>query len=154
MQFTHRFTTAPVLVVGLPALGFAAMHWGNLTQFGDDPLQLAPYLLLGTTLGWAAWRSGSLWLPFGMHWANNTYGVLLLGNQGDVLPSGAPLSRDLTGITGPGLLALATVLCLIQVAFIRQATFGRGFQALRAPLSRQGERARVHPESATLTQLS
>ena len=119
MQFTHRLTRAPLVVVGLPALGFAAMHWGNLAQFGNNPLQLAPYLLLGTTLGWAAWRTGSLWLPFGIHWTNNTYGVLLLGNQGDVLPSGAPFERDLTSITPSQLLTLATLLCLLQVALIR-----------------------------------
>ena len=125
MQFTRRLTSAPVVVVGVPALGFAGMHWGNLAQFGDNPLQLAPYLMLGTTLGWAAWRTGSLWLPFGMHWANNTYGVLLLGNQGDVLPSGAPFERDLTAITGSGLLILATLLCLLQVTLIGWATRGR-----------------------------
>jgi membrane protease YdiL (CAAX protease family) len=133
MQFTRRFTKSPAFVVGLPSLGFAAMHWGNLTQFGHNPLQLAPYLLLGTTLGWAAWRSGSLWLPFGMHWANNTYGVLLLGNHGDVLPSGAPFARDLTGITGPGLLALATLLCLVQVALIRRATTDRHRGGVKRP---------------------
>jgi CAAX protease family protein len=135
MQFTHRSTKSPVLMVGLPALAFAAMHWGNLTQFGNNPLQLAPYLLLGSTLGWAAWRSGSLWLPFGMHWTNNTYGVLLLGNKGDVLPGGAPFARDLTGITGPGLLTLATLLCVIQVALIERATASRGPHVSRAPNS-------------------
>ena len=140
MQLTRRFTKATVLVVGLPTLGFAAMHWGNLTQFGNNPLQLVPYLLLGATLGWAAWRSGSLWLPFGMHWANNTYGVLLLGNQGDVLPSGAPFARDLTGITGSGLLVLATLLCLIQATLIERTTAGQGVQVFRAPLSRQNAR--------------
>jgi membrane protease YdiL (CAAX protease family) len=157
MQFTHRFTKAPLLVVGLPALGFAATHWGNLTQFGNNPLQLAPYLLLGTTLGWAAWRSGSLWLPLGIHWANNTYGVLLLGNQGDVLPSGAPLTRDLTSITELQLLALATLLCLIQVPLIRQATAYRprggvtrtstGSDLQVAP---SGDRSPGEPEAARL----
>ena len=140
MQLTRRFTRATVLVVGLPTLGFATMHWGNLTQFGNNPLQLAPYLLLGATLGWAAWRSGSLWLPLGMHWANNTYGILILGNQGDVLPSGAPLARDLTGITGSGLLALATLLCLIQVALIERTTACRGVKVLRTTVSRQDAR--------------
>ena len=125
MQFTHRLTSTPALVVGLPALGFAAMHWGNLDQFGNNPLQLAPYLLLGATLGWAAWRTGSLGLPFGIHWANNTYGVLIIGNNGDVMPNAAPFARDLTSISPTGMLILTTLLCLIQLVLIERTTAGR-----------------------------
>jgi membrane protease YdiL (CAAX protease family) len=94
------------------------MHGGNLTAFGTGPIQLAPYLLLGAVLGWAAWRSGSLWLPYGLHWANNTYSQLLIGNLGDVLPSGAPLSRDLSGLSPTLLLSLATVQAGLQVLVI------------------------------------
>ena len=139
MQFTHRLTNTPALVVGLPALGFAAMHWGNLDQFGNNPLQLAPYLLLGATLGWAAWRTGSLWLPFGIHWANNTYAVLIIGNSGDVLPNAAPFARDLTGVSPTGMLILTTWLCLIQLVLIERTTAGR-----RIPLQRSLIRKDAH----------
>ncbi|MGB7981332.1 MAG: CPBP family intramembrane glutamic endopeptidase [Candidatus Nanopelagicales bacterium] len=117
-QAVRRLTSKPLLVVGAPSLLFAGIHWGNLDRYGRNPLQLIPYLLMGATLGWAAWRSGSLWLPFGIHWANNTYAVLLVGNPGDVLPFGAPFVRDLTDL-GPAALAALTLLQAgVQLALV------------------------------------
>jgi hypothetical protein len=69
---------------------------------------LVPYLTMGLAFGWAAWRSGSLWLPLGMHWANNLSSVILLGLVGDVLPTVAPLTRDIA--TAPAWLLAATSL--------------------------------------------
>ena len=65
-------TTRTGLIIGLPALAFAVLHWGNLPTYGNNPAQLAPYLLMGATYGWAAWYSGSLWLPFGLHCRRNS----------------------------------------------------------------------------------
>jgi hypothetical protein len=45
--------TRTALIIGLPALAFALPHWGNLATYSSNPAQLAPYLLMGATYGWA-----------------------------------------------------------------------------------------------------
>lgn len=60
------------MFVTIPAMMFALPHLGNLSSYpGSVPLKLAPYLTLGLLYGWAAYRSGSLWLSLGLHWSNN-----------------------------------------------------------------------------------
>ena len=51
------------LIIGLPAVTFALPHRGNLAIYGNNPAQLAPDPLVGATYGWAAWYTGTLWLP-------------------------------------------------------------------------------------------
>jgi hypothetical protein len=122
MQAVASRTGRAAWVIGIPAVLFALPHWGNLAPYGSDPLQLVPYLLMGLTYGWAAWRSGSLWLPLGLHWANNVYATLLIASAGDVLPTGAPLVRDLAAHPVGVLIGLTAASCLLQVgavAFIR-----------------------------------
>jgi membrane protease YdiL (CAAX protease family) len=115
-------TTRTVLIIGLPALAFALPHWGNLATYSNNPAQLAPYLLMGATYGWAAWYSGSLWLPFGLHWANNTYATLLITTTGDVLPTGAPLARDLAALPLWLVTATTALSCAVQVLMIALTT--------------------------------
>lgn len=111
-------STSPILVVGIPAVLFAGLHWGTLRTSARTPLQLVPNLLMGATYGWAAWCTGSVWLPLGMHWANNIYAVLAIGNRGDVLPSGAPLTRDLADLGVGWLIGLSVLSAALQLAAV------------------------------------
>lgn len=120
MQALASRTTRSALVIGVPAVLFGALHWGNLAAMGNNPLQLVPYVLMGATLGWAAWHTGSLWLPMGMHWANNTYATLAISVRGDVAPTGAPVSRDLGAMPWEIFLLSAVVQAGLQVYLVRR----------------------------------
>lgn len=107
------------VVIGVPAVVFCLPHWGNLDPYAGNPFQLVPFLLLGLTLGWAAWYSGSLWLPFGLHWANNLYATVAVTSTGDVLPTGAPLTRDLASLPLTVVIASTAAQCAVSVIAIR-----------------------------------
>jgi membrane protease YdiL (CAAX protease family) len=83
-QAVRRFTGWIVLVYGFPALVFASLHVGNVSALGDGGLALLPYFLTACLWGWVSYRTGSLWLSWGMHYANNIYLVLLIGSHDDV----------------------------------------------------------------------
>ena len=119
MQAVASRTRRAALVIGVPAALFAIPHWGNLPPYGNNPLQPVPYVLMGLLYGWAAWRTGSLWLPLGLHWANNTYATLVISGSGDVLPAAGPLARDLASVPLGMLIATTSVSCAIQVAIVR-----------------------------------
>ena len=127
MQLVASRTTRAALVIVLPAACFALPHWGNLEAYGTNPAQLVPYLAMGLMYGWAAWRSGSLWLPFGLHWGNNVYATLMIAAVGDVLPTGAPLSRDLAELPLGVLVTTTAMQCLLQVCAVSFVLRGSRF---------------------------
>jgi uncharacterized protein len=90
-QFARRFTSHEFLFLGIPALLFAAPHIANIAALGGGPLAMAPYLVSGLLYGWAAYRSGSLWMSVALHLVNNYTSLVLIGTKGDSLPSVAPL---------------------------------------------------------------
>jgi membrane protease YdiL (CAAX protease family) len=73
---------------------------------------MAPYIISGLLYGWAAYRSGSLWMPVGLHLVNNYTGLVLAGTKGDALPSAAPLL-----IASPSL-TVGTIVVLVQSALM------------------------------------
>ena len=92
MQFIRRFTANPALIVGISGLAFAAIHLGNVAQNGMPWYGILIYLFDGLVYGWLAWRSRSLWMPIGLHWANNFALVVLVGEKANTdLLQGAPL---------------------------------------------------------------
>jgi len=105
-QFVRRFTANRFLFIGLPALLFALLHIGNIVALGGGMLVMAPYLISGLLYGWAAYRSGSLWMPLGLHLVNNYTGLVMVGTKGDVLPSAAPF---LLGVPGLGIVTVAVL---------------------------------------------
>jgi hypothetical protein len=109
-QLARRFTSSRILFLGIPALLFAAPHIANIARFNGSPLVMAPYFIAGLLYGWAAYRSGSLWMSVALHLANNYTGLVLVGTQGDVLPSAAPYLIEV-----PSLL-VGTVVVLLQAA--------------------------------------
>jgi len=92
-QFTRRFTANKYLFIGIPALLFALPHIANISTLGGGIFVLTPYLISGLLYGWAAYRTGSLWMGLGLHLSNNYSSLVLIGTKGDVLPSAAPFQR-------------------------------------------------------------
>ena len=84
-QAVYRFTARPWFIYGIPAYLFAQLHIGNVSALGSGWLAYLPYFSVALLFGWLAWRTGSLWLGWGMHYANNVFLVLLIGSHDDVL---------------------------------------------------------------------
>jgi membrane protease YdiL (CAAX protease family) len=113
-QFARRFTANKFLFIGIPAFIFAAPHMLNISQVGGGILLILPYLIPALVFGWAAYRTGTLWLPLGLHLSNNYVSVVLLGTREDVLPSAAPLLMDFPSL--PVIVAIITVQSVVLVA--------------------------------------
>ena len=61
----------PVPAIAIDALAFGLLHL-------DDPVAVPPLALLGATLAWLRWRTGSLWPSFVLHFTNNLIAFLIL----------------------------------------------------------------------------
>lgn len=72
------------MIYATPALVFASLHVGNVSALGNGAVALLPYFAMASLWGWVSYRTGSLWTSWGMHFANNVYLVLLVGNHDDV----------------------------------------------------------------------
>jgi uncharacterized protein len=106
MQFTRRLTSSKFLVIGTPALLFAAPHVANIAAFGGGALAMTPYLIAGLLYGWAAYRSGSLWMSVALHLANNYTSLVFVGTRGDALPSAAPFLVQVPSLPAASLAVL------------------------------------------------
>lgn len=116
-QFVAHVTKAPFFIIGVPALLFAIPHIANVAHLGGDAWVLLPYLMPGLLYGWAAWRTGSLWISIGLHWSNNLSNLLIAGPKDDVLQTVAPLefaTPDLATTTA--VLALQTLVTVVLLA--------------------------------------
>jgi uncharacterized protein len=80
MQATRRVTRW----IFVQALWFAQLHAGNVSAWGGGYLAMTPYFATAVTLGYSAWRSGSIIMPMGMHFANNIVLFLLVRTDDDV----------------------------------------------------------------------
>jgi membrane protease YdiL (CAAX protease family) len=83
MQMVFRMTSQAWLVILLPAIAFAALHVSNLPE-GAGVVAYLPYFSMGLVWGWIAWRTGSIWFTWGLHYANNAFNAVLVGNPDDV----------------------------------------------------------------------
>lgn len=104
-QFFRSITDKHWLFIGIPALLFAAPHIGNIESLGGGIFVLLPYLISGLLFGWAAYRSGSLWLGLGLHLVNNYTGLVFAGAKGDELSGPAPFLVEVNSVA----LAIAAV---------------------------------------------
>lgn len=90
MQATRRLTRwLPVLLV-VQAYVFASVHAGNLEGFTASYLTMLPYFVAALYFGWVAWRTGSLIMPMGLHFANNGWNAPFVNTKGDVIVTAAP----------------------------------------------------------------
>jgi membrane protease YdiL (CAAX protease family) len=91
-QLAFRFTTIPIIVIGIQALGFASLHVNNIDELSGGWLGLAPFIATASLWGWFAWRTGAIWFGLGMHWANNSFLILAVGSHDDLLEAVSGLS--------------------------------------------------------------
>ncbi len=94
LQAVLRLTGLVWVAVLIQALVFAWLHIGNLKAWHGNPLGMAPYLIVALVWGWVAWRTGSLLVPWMLHFTNNASNVLIFGVKGDVIQSIGPVSID------------------------------------------------------------
>jgi len=78
-EIVFRGFALPPLVRALgpaPAIAIDALAFGLLHL--DDPVAVPPLALLGATLAWLRWRTGSLWPSFVLHFTNNLIAFVIL----------------------------------------------------------------------------
>jgi hypothetical protein len=114
-QFVRRMVKHPAVFLTVPAVLFAVPHIANVAALGGGPLVMVPYFASGLLYGWAAWRTGSLWMALGLHWSNNLTGLLLVGNQEDVLKSVAPVQTTVPGLATTTLIVVAQSVASVVV---------------------------------------
>lgn len=90
MQALRRLARFVPLILVVQAYLFAQLHTANLEVSGSYVFKLVPYLAAALYLGWVAWRTGSLLMPMGLHFANNAWSALFINSQGDVIQTAAP----------------------------------------------------------------
>lgn len=81
-QFVYRFSKQPVFFLLIPAIVFSLPHFGNI-KVSAGVYAVLPYILMGLTFGWLAYRSGSLWMGVGAHLANNWFITLFVGSSAE-----------------------------------------------------------------------
>jgi len=94
MQATYRILPFFPVVIGLQALLFGQLHIGNVKAWGDGFMAGAPYFLHAFTFAWAAWRTGSLFFAWGLHFGNNSFLQLFVGTKGDAVTTIAPFLAE------------------------------------------------------------
>jgi len=107
-QFMCRVFNNPVFIITIPSLIFASLHIGNIAKFNGSLYTMIPYFISSYLYGWAAYKSGSLWMPIGLHWSNNFSGMLLIGANGDKLKTVAPFVTEIPS------LEMVSVVILVQ----------------------------------------
>jgi membrane protease YdiL (CAAX protease family) len=161
-QMMFRMTSNPVVVIVLPAIAFAALHISNLPE-GSGVFAYSPYFVQGLLLGWVAWRTGSIWFSWGLHFANNAFLTLVIGNPDDVYESVSGVTFELTS-SSDTVLAVVDISSTAAVAVVallvlrRRPNMGALARARRAgepsrdrPVRGRSRRASWCPVSSTGT---
>lgn len=112
-QATRRVTKCLPIVIGVQAYYFASLHTGNVSAWGNGTLGMIPYLIPALTLGWIGWRTGSLLIPMGLHFANNAFLLLFVNTEGDVMRSFTPFIAETPTIERASIFALCQALFAI-----------------------------------------
>jgi len=129
-QLVRKYTKNIWLVLGLPAIGFASTHIGNISDFGSKWTAMLPYLLLALSFAWAAWRTGSLLMAMGLHFANNLSIALFVSTRGDVVPTISPFVNTDSSLTAA--IAYTFVQAVLTIAVVEVVVQRRERQAVRA----------------------
>lgn len=111
MQLAWRLAPSVALALVLQAVLFALPHFGNVKSWGSQGvITLAPYVVIALGWGWIGWRTGSLLMGMGLHFANNVFAMLVIGSREDAVASYAPILVARSGV------AEATVGTLVHTA--------------------------------------
>jgi sodium transport system permease protein len=103
---------SPALAVGVSASTFALLHWTPAAA-----ARVAPTFVLGLLLGWAVWRSRSLWVGMLVHGVYNS--TLLAGAAWSVGPGPARPEAPPTAVL---LLGFAMLFAGTHVLMLRTPT--------------------------------
>lgn len=98
MQAVYRIVPFFPVVIGIQAILFGQLHVGNVKAWGDGFMAGVPYFLHACFFAWAAWRTGSLFFAWGLHYGNNSFLVFFVGTKGDVVGSNAPFLAETASI--------------------------------------------------------
>lgn len=139
-QFARRFTANPYLFVGIPAVLFALPHILNVAALGGTIFAAIPYLIAGVFYGWAAYKTGSLWMSLGLHLSNNFSNLVLIGTVGDILPTAAPFQVQAPGLTIATVAVAAQTLAMVAVLVL---LIRRREQQLRREPEREAGQVRL-----------
>lgn len=107
-QAAYRLFGQVSLAVLTQALIFGYMHIDNIAAYGGSWLAMAPYFITALAWGWIACRTGSLLVPWMLHFTNNASTVLIVGARGDALKSVGPFSMD------PPAIAISVLIITMQ----------------------------------------
>jgi hypothetical protein len=122
-QFVRKYLSHPVLFLGIPALLFAAPHILNISAYAGQWYAILPYLVSGLLFGWFAYRTGSLWMAMGLHFANNLGNAIFIGSDIDILPSLAPViisKPSLEVVTGVTLFSSLLMFVILEFLIRRK----------------------------------
>jgi membrane protease YdiL (CAAX protease family) len=96
MQFARRITSWLPFVFLAPALLFAIPHFGNVSAWTSSGLiAVLPYIIVAVSWAWVVWRTGSLLMSMGLHFANNSFNALASGVKGDIIVPYAPIIQEM-----------------------------------------------------------
>lgn len=85
MQGTYRIVRSMPAVLVVQALIFGYLHIGNVAAWGHGYLAAVSYFMTALGFAYAAWRSGSLYLAWGIHFGNNVFLTFLVNTKGDAV---------------------------------------------------------------------
>lgn len=81
MQLVGRFTRSPVVILVLPALIFASMHFFNPYDAYNDIWSKGLYVAMALYLGFLVLKTGGLAHSIGLHLGNNFVAIHLMSNE-------------------------------------------------------------------------
>lgn len=117
MQFARRLTSRVPLIILPQALLFAIPHFGNVSSWSAAGLlSVTPYIIVALAWGWVAWRTGSVMMTMGFHFANNSTNMFLWGARGDIVASYAPFVQDMPSL--PIVTIIACVNALVSAGIV------------------------------------
>ena len=106
----------PFVINVLASLIFAGLHLANPEVQNDYLSALIVYGSIGFAWGFAAYLFGGLEISIGAHFANNAFGLLIVGYENSALPSSALFTApaaDLSGSIAGSLLMMSIWLVLV-----------------------------------------
>lgn len=106
----------PFVINVLASLIFASLHLANPEVQNDYLSALIVYGSIGFAWGFAAYLFGGLEISIGAHFANNAFGLLIVGYENSALPSSALFTApaaDLSGSIAGSLLMMSIWLVLV-----------------------------------------
>lgn len=99
-QTLSKVMKSPIVINVIGALLFASLHLANPEVQNDYVSALIVYGSIGFAWGFAAYLFGGLEISIGAHFANNAFGLLIVGYENSALPSSALFTAPAAELSG------------------------------------------------------